>query len=77
MTPFLTEKKEFLTKELLAKMDEYVVAQDDAKHRLIQTLLDGMYNVYPDQGVLGAVMLAGPTGVGKTELVRALSHTLF
>lgn len=40
-------------------------------------LIHGLAHPCRDQGVLGAVFLAGPTGVGKTELARALANMLF
>lgn len=58
-------------------LDEYVVGQEEAKKALIQVVINGLFNVYRDQGALGAVFLAWPTGVGKTELARSLARTLF
>lgn len=72
----IENKASELKNSLIAGMEKYVIGQDEAKNKLAQTIINGVYNVNNDQGVLGAIMLAGPTGVGKTELARSLADTL-
>lgn len=64
--------KDFLFQE----MGNYIIDQESAKKALIDTLINWLYQVNREQGVLGAVFLGGPTGVGKTELVRTLARIL-
>jgi len=68
--------------EIKAKLDDYVIGQDEAKRRiammayqrnlrrLSQRSRDGVELDKPN------LMMVGPTGVGKTELVRALSKII-
>lgn len=73
----ISEQERMDASSIRRGLDAFVVAQDEAKEALIQVLMDGLMHPCRDQGVLGAVFLSGPTGVGKTELARALAHTLF
>jgi ATP-dependent Clp protease ATP-binding subunit ClpA len=58
-------------------LDESIVGQDHAIEELVgpfSRLTSGIRN--PERPVL-TLLLVGPTGVGKTETVRALANTLF
>lgn len=77
LTNSILSHQENIKNELLAGLDRHIVWQTDAKEAIITTLLNGLFNVYREQGALGAVFLWGPTGVGKTELVRSLANILF
>ena len=52
LTEYLQDQQTLLYESLLRGMDEYVVAQDEAKRVLAETIVSGAYNVYHDQGVL-------------------------
>jgi hypothetical protein len=51
------EKERLLSEQLRRAMDEYIVAQNEAKEALVSTLIGGMFNVFREQGVLGSVFL--------------------
>ena len=63
--------------DIRTRLDDYVVGQDKAKDEvcasLTRTLIDNPKRVKP----IGSFMFLGPSGVGKTELVRALFRILF
>ncbi len=64
-------------KDIRDRMDDYVVGQGEAKDALCAALVRAL-NYNPDQTKpLGAFMFLGPSGVGKTELVRALARILY
>ncbi len=64
-------------KDIRNRLDDYVVGQDKAKDEvcasLTRTLIDNPKREKP----IGSFMFLGPSGVGKTELVRALFRILF
>lgn len=76
LTDSVLNTKRRLEEQLLTGMDEYVVWQEEAKKALVKVIIEWLYNVYREQGVLWAVFLGGPTGVGKTELARSICRTL-
>lgn len=76
LTHSILWRQEHIRKELLAWLDDFVIGQEEAKQALINTILAWLFNVYRDQWALGAVFLAWPTWVWKTELVRSLARTL-
>lgn len=51
------EKERLLAEQLRHSMDEYIVAQNEAKEALVSVLISGMFNVFREQGVLGSVFL--------------------
>lgn len=77
LTVAVVDREKLLSRELHEAMDMYVVGQDEAKKAIVSTVIRGMFNVNREQGVIGAVFLAGPTGVGKTEMARTLSRVFF
>jgi type VI secretion system protein VasG len=54
-----------------------VVAQDDALAALAQSLRTAKAGLKNEQAPLGVFLLAGPSGVGKTETALALADLLF
>lgn len=67
--PFLTE--------LMSSFDANLVSQHKAKEALAQSLLDSILRLGDPKWPLGVFFFHGPTGVGKTEIVKALAETLF
>ena len=61
-------------RELLARR---IVGQPDAVERLVETLAVIKAGLAPGDKPLASFLFAGPTGVGKTELARALAELLF
>ncbi len=67
--------------ENLKKLDETlksrVIGQDEAVEALARAIKRGRMGLKDPKRPIGSFMLLGPTGVGKTELTKALSEALF
>jgi ATP-dependent Clp protease ATP-binding subunit ClpB len=67
--------------EKLVKMEERlhlrVVGQDDAVSRVAEAVRRARAGLQDPRRPLGSFLFLGPTGVGKTELARALAEFLF
>ena len=65
----------------LAKLDEelkkFVVGQDEAVDAVARAIRRARAGLKAGAGPIGSFLFLGPTGVGKTELARALSFVLF
>ncbi len=65
----------------LAKLEDelrkYVVGQDEAIDAVSRAIRRARAGLKASQGPIGSFLFLGPTGVGKTELARALSQILF
>ncbi|MBT3726784.1 ATP-dependent Clp protease ATP-binding subunit [bacterium] len=59
------------------RMDDYVIGQNDAKNALCDALVRSLVFDPSRRKPLGSFMFLGPSGVGKTELVRALFKILY
>ncbi|WP_455493505.1 ATP-dependent Clp protease ATP-binding subunit ClpX [Eubacterium sp.] len=67
--------------EIKAKLDEYVVGQDEAKKNLSVAVYNHYKRIYYDNGSdvdlqKSNILLLGPTGVGKTMLAQTLARIL-
>lgn len=69
------ELRALLTLE--AQLGTRVVAQDDALAALSEGLRTAKAGLKSEQSPLGVFLLAGPSGVGKTETALALADVLF
>ena len=67
--------------EKLLKLEELlhqrVVGQDEAVHAVSDAVLRARSGIKDPNQPIGSFLFLGPTGVGKTELARALAATLF
>ncbi len=54
-----------------------VIGQDDAAHAVARAVRRGRADMRDPRRPMGSFLFAGPTGVGKTELARALANALF
>jgi ATP-dependent Clp protease ATP-binding subunit ClpC len=63
--------------ELEADLHERVVGQDEAVAIVSDTVRRARVGLAESDRPLGTFLFLGPTGVGKTELVKALSERLF
>ena len=65
----------------LAKLEDelrkFVVGQDEAIDAVARAIRRARAGLKAGQGPIGSFLFLGPTGVGKTELARALSYILF
>ncbi len=68
-------------RERLLKLDEHlhrrVVGQDDAVTAVANAVLRSRAGLGRKNQPIGSFLFLGPTGVGKTELSKALAHELF
>ena len=67
--------------EKLLHLDEHlhqrVIGQDEAVRAVADAVLRARAGIKDPNRPIGSFLFLGPTGVGKTELARALAHTLF
>jgi ATP-dependent Clp protease ATP-binding subunit ClpB len=59
------------------KLHERVVGQDEAIHAVADAIRRSRAGLSDPNRPYGSFMFLGPTGVGKTELCKALAHFLF
>ncbi|PLX86854.1 MAG: type VI secretion system ATPase TssH [Desulfuromonas sp.] len=68
-------------REKLLKLDEIlhqrVVGQDEAVQRVADAVIRARAGIKDPRRPIGSFLFLGPTGVGKTELARTLTQTLF
>ena len=58
-------------------LHERVVGQDEGVRAVADAVLRARSGIKDPNRPIGSFLFLGPTGVGKTELARALAHTLF
>jgi ATP-dependent Clp protease ATP-binding subunit ClpB len=67
--------------EKLSRMEEYlkrrIVGQDEAVKKISDTVKRSRAGISDPQRPIGSFMFLGPTGVGKTELTKALAEFMF
>ena len=56
---------------------ERVIGQDDAVQKVSEAILRSRAGIQDPNRPIGSFLFLGPTGVGKTELAKALAQTLF
>src|SRR5690606_30319342 len=68
-------------REKLLRLEEIlhkrVIGQDEAVQLVSEAVLRARAGIKDPQRPIGSFIFLGPTGVGKTELAKALAHTLF
>ena len=64
-------------KNLEAILHERVVGQDEAVKAVAKAIKRGRAGLKDPKRPIGSFMFLGPTGVGKTELSKALAETMF
>ena len=73
----LTETEGENLKNLDKILKKRVIGQDEAVESLARAIKRGRVGLKDPKRPIGSFMLLGPTGVGKTELTKALSEALF
>ena len=58
-------------------MNQWVIGQPEAVKLVSETILRSKANINDPNCPIGSFMFLGPTGVGKTELAKALAYNLF
>ena len=59
------------------KLRERVIGQDEAVERVSDAILRSRAGIHDPRRPIGSFLFLGPTGVGKTELAKALAAALF
>ena len=70
-----TEREKLL--RLPEELHERVVGQDEAVQAVADAILRSRAGVSDENRPIGSFLFLGPTGVGKTELAKALAQNLF
>lgn len=58
-------------------LHERVIGQDDAVTKVTEAIIRSRAGIQDSNRPIGSFMFLGPTGVGKTELAKALAEALF
>ena len=69
------ERKRLLELETL--LEQHVIGQDAAVRTVAETVRRGLAGLRDENRPVACMLFAGPTGVGKTELCRALAQELY
>ncbi len=70
-----SEKKKLQNLELLLR--KRVVGQDDAIRKVARAIRRSRVGIADQRRPIGSFLFLGPTGVGKTELVRAIASEIY
>ena len=73
----LTESERNKTLHLDKILHERVVGQDEAVELVTESIIRSKAGIKDPSKPLGSFLFLGPTGVGKTELAKALAESLF
>lgn len=73
----LTETETEKLKKLDQILKQRVIGQDEAVESLARAIKRARVGLKDEKRPIGSFMLLGPTGVGKTELTKALAESLF
>ena len=70
-----TERDKLLT--LPEELHKRVIGQDEAVEKVSEAILRSRAGIADENRPIGSFLFLGPTGVGKTELAKALAESLF
>lgn len=73
----LTESERNKTLHLSAELHKRVVGQDEGVDKVADAILRSKAGIKDPKKPIGSFLFLGPTGVGKTELAKALAESLF
>ena len=73
----LTESERSKTLHLDEELHKRVIGQDEAVTKVSEAILRSKAGIKDPSKPIGSFMFLGPTGVGKTELAKALAQSLF
>ena len=73
----LTESERNKTLHLDKILHERVVGQDEAVELVTESIIRSKAGIKDQSKPIGSFLFLGPTGVGKTELAKALAESLF
>ena len=73
----LNESERSKTLHLADELHKRVIGQDEAVEKVSDAILRSRAGIQDPNRPLGSFLFLGPTGVGKTELAKALAEALF
>ena len=73
----LTERERNKTLHLDEELHKRVIGQDDGVTKVTEAIIRSKAGIKDPTKPIGSFMFLGPTGVGKTELAKALAASLF
>ena len=73
----LTESERNKTLNLDKELHKRVIGQDDGVMKVTEAIIRSKAGIKDPNKPIGSFMFLGPTGVGKTELAKALAECLF
>ena len=73
----LTESERNKTLNLYKELHKRVVGQDEGVEKVTEAIIRSKAGIKDPTKPIGSFMFLGPTGVGKTELAKALAASLF
>ncbi len=73
----LTQAESRRLLELEHELHKRLIGQENAVSAIARAIRRGRIGLKEESRPIGSFLLLGPTGVGKTELCKALAHTLF
>lgn len=76
VTNLIKSEKERLT-DLEKMLRKHIVGQDEALKEIAQAIRRARTGIANERRPIGSFIFLGPTGVGKTELVRALAREVY
>ena len=73
----LTESERSKTLHLDDQLHKRVIGQDEGVEKVTEAIIRSKAGIQDENRPIGSFMFLGPTGVGKTELAKALADYLF
>ena len=73
----LNESEKNKTLSLESKLHERVIGQDEGVTKVTEAIMRSKAGIKDPSKPIGSFLFLGPTGVGKTELAKALAESLF
>ncbi len=73
----LTETERNKTLHLDEELHKRVIGQDEAVTKITESIIRSKAGIKDPSKPIGSFLFLGPTGVGKTELAKALAESLF
>ena len=73
----LTESERNKTLHLDEELHRRVIGQDDGVTKVTEAIIRSKAGIKDPTKPIGSFLFLGPTGVGKTELAKALAESLF